>query len=290
MSSTPWLEPPEPSFEKTYRRRLWWVHHRHAFGSAGLVALLVFDVVLLGYAGWVFLDTQVFSIDAERTALVETLRGEGLRTGMSPESLLVGDVLVFPSGDQADFYVPVSQDNEGWWVEFSYYFRFEGGQSPVQSGFLLPAEQAHPLLALGVPVSGSSVRTAELMIENMRWHRVDARQIPDYAAWSQDRLGWTIANLTFTRQEAAGTAPAFLEVSFEIQNTTAFGWWQPNLSVLLFRGNRVVGVERGTVSKLRAGETRQVTLRFPTSAIPTQVQILPELPLFDAEAYLPLGE
>lgn len=75
-------------------------------------------------------------------------------------------------------------------------------------------------------------------------------------------------------------------IDFEVINKTHFNFWQIGWQVLLFQGERLVGVNYLTSSGFLSGETRKLSVasleKIPT---PSRIEILPDIDIFDKNNY-----
>ncbi|MEK7452411.1 MAG: hypothetical protein AAB664_03660, partial [Patescibacteria group bacterium] len=117
------------------------------------------------------------------------------------------------------------------------------------------------------------------------WYRVDHHQIADYKKWSEDRLNVEIKDPIFVQDELVNDV-RISHSRFTVINHTAFSYSFPTFYVLLKRGNTVIGVNRTNLQALDSGAAQDVTLNwFGDVPEATQVEVIPELNLFDAQTY-----
>ncbi len=280
---------------KQYRKVLWWVEHRERLGRIGIILLLIFDVCLVLFVAWSLMDVFFLSSSSHRNALIEsvTVNQEDLRAysvARSAAPLEISATRVFAASSTArDFYVELANENTDWWAEFEYQFAYDGGSTPVRSGFILPG-QDKPIAELAF-TAPSSVSQAQFQITKMSWKRIDHHSIKDYKTWSEDRLRIEILNPTLSQDVALGSTEAknLFRTSFTAKNNSAFSYREPTFYVLLKRGGSVVGVNRTTIRSLAAGEEAEITVNwFGVIPSASQVEVIPELPIFNKEIYLDL--
>ncbi|TAL50470.1 hypothetical protein EPN81_02690 [Patescibacteria group bacterium] len=282
----------EKEFKRFYKVSLWWVTYRAALRRIGFALFIAFDALLLLFGGWHLLDAFAISYGAEQYTVWQMV-GLG-QTDLhvytlenAASDLEAGDGRVISIGDgRYDLYTTLVNSNDEWWAEFTYAFLIDGQQTESRAGFILPTQEK-PVAELAVE-SVSPIQSANLVIENVRWHRVDRRYIPDYPTWASDRLNFLISASSF-EQETRFDGETFGRTTFTIENDTAYSYYDVGLFVLLLRGNSVVGVNRTTLSSLESGVEAEVTVNwFGTLPSVSQVQIIPELNIFDLEVYKPL--
>ena len=282
----------EKEFTRFYRLSLWWVEHRAFLRRLGIILLATFDAVLLLFGAWHLLDAFAVSYDAEQNAVLRMVAyGQSdLRAysvAHAADDLEQGDGRVISIGNgRYDFYTTITNPNDDWWAEFEYAFSLGDASTDVQTGFILPSQEK-PIAELAVE-SVSPIQSAALQLQNVRWHRVDHHTVPDYSTWSSDRLNFLLSASSF-ENETRFDGETFGRTTFTIKNDTAFSYYDVGLYVLLLRGNSVVGVNRTSLSSLESGVEEEVTVNwFGTLPSVSEVQIVPELNIFDLEVYKPL--
>lgn len=282
----------EKEFKRFYRFSVWFVAHRAFLRRVAYGLLIGFDAVLLLFVLWTFLDSFAVSYtdDQREVAKIAVLGQNDLRAytvSNAGDPIVESPVRVFSLGNgRTDFYTELSNPNTDWWVEFSYSFVHESGATQVESGFLLPS-QTKPVIALAVQTQ-SAVREANLVLSQIKWHRVDRHVISDYQAWQDQRLNFKISDAVFTK-ETGFEKETFGRTQFTVFNNTAFGYYSPRFYVMLKRGSAVVGINQATVASLGPGETTEVVLNwFGTIPSVSSVEVIADVAVFNASVYMPL--
>ncbi|MBI4435529.1 hypothetical protein HY630_02565 [Candidatus Uhrbacteria bacterium] len=282
----------EKEFKRFYRLSVWWVTHRALLKRIGFALFIAFDAGLLLFGGWHFLDAFAISYQSEQNAVMRVVAlGQSdlhaYTAANAADNLEVEDGRVISIGNSRyDLYTTLSNPNNDWWAEFTYTFTAGGEQTESRRGFILPSQEK-PVTELAVE-SASPISSTSLMIEDVRWHRVDAHAIPDYVTWADDRLNFVVSASSFEK-ETRFDGETFGRTAFTIENDTAYSYYDVGLFILLLRGSSVVGVNRTTLSALESGVETEVTVNwFGTLPSVSQVQIIPELNIFDLGVYKPL--
>jgi hypothetical protein len=283
----------EKEFKRFYRLSLWWVEHRALLRRIGLGSFIAFDAVLLLFGGWHLMDAFAVSYGAEENAVLrmvaygqEDLHAYTKAKGAQP--LELDDTRVISIGtSRYDLYTTLMNPNEDWWAEFTYHFDLPGDEdTDSEKGFILPSQQK-PVAEFAIE-SGSPISDAQLVIEHVAWHRVNRHLIPDYTTWADDHLNLLVEDAQFEK-ETRFDGETYGRTTFTIKNDTAYSYYDIGLYVLLLRGSAVVGVNRTTLSTLVTGEETLVTVNwFGTLPSVSQVEVIPELNIFDLSVYKPL--
>lgn len=284
----------DQEFSRYYKFSKWFVLNRQTLKKVGYGVFIAFDAALLLFVAWSFLDAYVISYSKENQAVTQMvsvghadLRSYTQATAADP--LILNSASTFSLGDDRyDFYATVANPNDEWWADFTYSFVGSAeGEEELDSftGFILPGEEK-PVVALAVELNGPP-RGASLQITDISWHRVDRHLVGDYAEWYRDRLNMVIDDAAWVLDTTA--TPPTAKVSFTLTNDAPFSYYDPVFYTVLKRGTRVVGINRTRLSDLESYEERQVEIQW-FGAVPdvSQVEVIPEVNIFDVGAYKPL--
>lgn len=281
----------EKEFQRFHRFSVWWVRRRAALKRVGVALFILFDASLVVIVGWHLLDAFAIRYDSEQLAVAKmTALGQSdlhaYTLANAAQDLETEDVRVFSIGNSRyDLYTVLRNPNEDWWAEFTYSFSLDGEHTALRNGFVLPGEEK-PLVEIAIE-SDVPLAQSQALFEDIMWHRVDHHLIADYDTWSADRLRFEIADAQFVRENIDGEVIG--RTTFELTNSTAYSYYDVGLFVLLKRGSSVVGVNRTTVSKVESGEEVDVTVNwFGTLPSVSEVEVVPELNIFDLGIYKPL--
>lgn len=271
--------------EKELRWSYWWVMNREKAGKIAIAAFIVFDAVLVLFGAWGFIDwLAVGGIDEER-AMRQFASGSYVSLGgtRAVDELRIGAPIVLQGGrGKLDALVTVENSNLLYWAEVEYRFVAGGRELPLRETFVLPG-QAKYLAELGIPAeAGGSV---ELSVVRRAWHRIETFGAEDYASLRDTRLNFEVLNAKFTPADPLATAPVSVS-SFVLRNGTAFGYYDVDLLVLLYRGDAVVGVTKASLDRILPGERRPMDI-FWYQTLPqvTRVEVLPDINIFDPGVY-----
>lgn len=271
----------------------WWVTHKVQAKKIFTVALAIVAFSLFAYGAWGFADWFFGSGVRERQEIGMLTQNwidyAFFRAAAQPDPMIAQTAETIAAGEgRYDMIAKVSNPNQRWWMEFDYRFVGAGFDDPYKREYLLPADTKY---LYSLAVKSESKPQAALEVANVMMRRVDNHVIlPDYRTWASARLNFLIDDIKFIGPEKDSPIPVS-RASFTIKNDTAFGYVSVPFFVTLLSGNRVVGVNRVVISRLRAGETRQVEASwFNDLPNVTRVEVKPEVNLFDDRVYLKPGE
>lgn len=274
--------------ESELRWSEWWVNHREQVRKVGIGIFVAFDVVFVLIGLWGFTDWLALGGLKEEQAIRQMTGPNYARFGgIGLEEVQVGAPFVLPGASgKVDILAPIENRNERFWAEVEYRFVVGGIEQPSLVTFVLPG-QAKYLTYLGAPAeSGGSV---ELKIESRLWHRAGTFGAESQQALYDTRLNIVAENPVFTPADPLATTPTS-SAKFTLANHTAFGYYDVDLLVLLYRGDAIVGVNKIRVDRLQAGENKPMEI-FWYQILPqvTRVEAVPDINVYDESVYRAVG-
>jgi hypothetical protein len=270
----------------------WWVRNRQRISSVIRWALIVLNILFWIFVIWSLLEAYIISYPREaripRLIAENQLAVSGLQSA-TPQPILPSDVSVFETtGGRKDFLVQLSNSNPTWWAEFDYHFRIGDEHTENKQGFILPNSQ-HYLTQLGATMQTNS-RNAQLVVENIRWHRVDPFAVnKDYAAFAENRLQFSFDELAYKRDLTVGTQTVG-QTSFIFKNASPYGYWNVDLTVILYRGTIPAGVVTIGKQQVLPGSSEPITINwFDNLSGITRTTVTADVNILDQKSYLPAG-
>jgi hypothetical protein len=266
----------------------WWVEHRDQVRRAAIGVFVAVDALLVGIGAWGFADWLALGGLKEEQAIRQmTGQNYGRFAGVGLREIQVGAPFVLPGGaGKIDILAPIENPNDRFWAEVEYRFAVGGVEQPSRTAFVLPGQTKY-LAQLGAAADGGAA--VELKIERRLWHRAGTFGAESLQAVYDTRLDIRAENPVFVPADPLATTPTS-RADFTLANRTAFGYYDIDLLILLYRGDTVVGVNAMRVNRLAAGERRAMQL-FWYQPLPqvTRVEIVPDVNIYDESVYRPAG-
>jgi hypothetical protein len=206
--------------------------------------------------------------------------------GSDAEALSIGTAKVLQGTPTSyDFFAAVKNGNADWYATFTYVFTAGSTTSRTEEGFAMPGESTY-LVSLGYPLDARP-SSPTITVSDVVWHRVDHHAAPDVPAWLEDHGGFTLTTPTYA-PDIDFTQTKIGRTTFTVTNSTPYGYWSPQFTVVLERAGAVVGISKATLLELDAGDVRPVDVRWygdlPVTATAT---VLPSINYFDPASYMP---
>ena len=267
-----------------------WVRHGVLVRKTVYGFFIGVSILSWGYVLWTILDTYAISYPRESRLTAEIARNQIALAALEadrPARIQTETVFVFSTTDgRLDLAVDALNQNEQWWAEFTYHFNVSGEQTPRQSGFIMPGAKT-VLTVLGFKPTQPGARVAELVVDDVRWHRVDPAVVgPRYIDYQIERFNVSFENVKFDRFIVGNRQVG--RTIFDIVNRGAYGYWNMDLVVKLSRGNTLLAVNKITLVNVVPGETRHIEMEwFETLPPVTKTEIIPVINFIDPDTYLP---
>jgi hypothetical protein len=208
-----------------------------------------------------------------------------LSNALKPADLKVGSIKAFSTGSGTyDLFADIENPNDLWNADFRYHLVFDGGESGVEEGFVLPGKKSY-VTSLHVSSNGLP-RNIRVVFDELHFERIDRHTVPDYAAWLKEREVFPVSQIVYSTNVGLSGAPVG-QTDFTLTNRTAYGYFEPKFLVLLERGGSVVAVNEVTITRFASGEERPVNLRW-FDAIPSTatIRVVPLINYFDQSLYM----
>lgn len=268
-----------------------WVRNRIPLTRGGYIALMAINALVWGYSAWGVLDAYAISYPREARITSEIAENEitleALETDR-PRGVQSGNVAVFETTDKRfDMAVDLENTNEQWWAEFNYRFNISGEQTPARNGFILPVSRTL-LTELGYRPKNRGGSVAQLVVDNIRWHRLDPKVVGEkYKDYELERFNVVFENVKYSSDLTVGSKTVG-RTSYDLVNRGAYGYWGMDLVIRLYRGGSTVAINKINLTRIPPGEKRHVELdwfeRIPSV---TRTEIIPIINFLDPKVYLP---
>lgn len=265
-----------------------WVKNRLLLRRILFGFLIGLNVIFWLYVLWGLLDWLAISYPYESRIPLRIANNQITASSLlaaAPKSILPSQVYVFDTtGNRSDMLVELSNSNVQWYASFDYNFSIGGVNTPVRHGFILPNSQRY-LTELGF--SGASGHNAQLVVSNLQWMRVDPAWVNrDYKSFADSHLNFSFNNVKYAHDLVIGTQ-TIGQTSFDFVNNSPYGYWDVDMTVVLYRGTAPVGVTTITQREIKPGATIPVEISwYDNLAGITRTEIRPSVNILDPQAYL----
>lgn len=263
--------------EKQLKWGYWFTTHRFQFYKGLIWFLVIFDVLLGGYNLYSWGDYLFFGYFNDQKLLVDiknsSLSYQTLQEHFAAKPIVIEGVLSLPTGNKTDALVLLRNPNNNFFVKFDYTFLLNGRALEKKSSFLLPGELKY-LAELGVQGGGE----VNFKLVGTSWHRISTHELANPQKFIAERLQFETSELQILREP-------YTHLIFKVQNNSYYSYWQADFLVLLKNYETIIGVEKLALDNFNAGEKRPVDLRIESGLSPNNIQLVPDLNLFDETIY-----
>jgi len=268
----------------------WYVTHKSQLKKLLVIFLILLNVALFGYS--IFRATMILFVQERdyrqliASLPVDLIDNEYFHQKNKPASLqLLGFSAIRGVENTYDFVAGIGNPNKKWMAQLVVAQLVSGSEVIEQKElFLYPQEEKYVVFFKQKDIDPGS---AVIKISEVHWRRV-----LDFPALAEPKLNFEISEVNFqpaTKLGLTGNLP-ISNLSFKIQNKTAYSYWQVGLvMVLLTSQGTVGGANYFVLDRFLSGETRTVEMRWYEPLPPiTDVKIIPEVDIFNAAAYMPV--
>ena len=177
---------------------------------------------------WTLADTYLISYPRESRIIRDIALNQQRLASLEsdrPQDVSFSDVSVYQTTEnRLDFAVEMTNPNPMWWAEFNYKFNVSGEETALRTGYILP-QGTHILTELGYTPKTLGASNATLVIENVRWHRIDPKVVGlRYDDFARTRFAFE-ARHQLTTDLVIGARPVG-QSTFTLVNGSAYGYYQ----------------------------------------------------------------
>lgn len=273
---------PEEVKLKEIERARWFLERRQQLKTALILVLIILNIVLWGNN--IYQIVRYFKGEKEYEEMLKELTVDRpelqfLREKNQPEEILILKEFSLPQKTKYDYLALVENPNERWFVkELEYYFISSRGETEPQKTYLLPKSKKY-LKALAAGQEPS----VNLFIKNISWQKIKPEQrklleiLPQIKVFNQ--------KFSFIELQTGGKLP---QISFELINESVYSFWEINLDIAFFGGQKLLDFETLPLVKFLSGETRKVEFIWSGygGEVPSHLEIRPEINVLDEGAFI----
>lgn len=263
--------------EKQLKWGYWFTTHRPELYKGLIWFLIVFNILLGGYNLYYWGNYFIFGYTADQKMLAELRanipRSPNLLQTFSAQSLNIGGVTAFPSGERTDALALITNPNPDFIAKIEYSFILNGQKLDTRSSFILPLENKY-IGELGIRGSGS----IDFSLSKISWQRISPHKISNPQLFKDTHLQFEVTDFKYE------SAPVN-RITFNLLNNSFFGYYRANFFVLLKNYETVIGVEKIVVDNFQGGERRAVSISINPGLNPNNIQLSPDINVFDESVY-----
>ncbi len=271
-----------------FKRALWFVKNKLLLYRLLIIFLIIFSTITIGFSLWNGFNLLMYDLTVKpelERQLSMSVDYTALHPVFSPIPIEILNSYVLPGGtNKVDALSEATNPNQRFIVYFDYYYDFNGIVTERRSTFLLPGE-SRPITVFGLD-STAYAGSANLMVENVRFKRVDAHSVPDVISWQEQRMDFSTSDFTYAFAGEAGQSAH--AIRFSLKNNTAYGYKNPKFLLGLYQNGGMVGIMPFDLTNFDSLESRQIDLRnFVQNLVVSEIRLYPLIDLYNKEVYLP---
>ncbi|MFB6182053.1 MAG: hypothetical protein ABEJ24_04105 [Candidatus Magasanikbacteria bacterium] len=263
----------------------WYLKHKMQIRKGVVVFLFLFCLVTLGgslvywsyyYASGYWADKKIAANEVRQFQNYRNIQPLYKAKPIEVDNISILDT---PSG-KYNVVAELRNVNLRWLGEVTFHFNFPGGRTESKTVTVLPRQRSSRAI-FGVDNSNIT-QGAEFVLDDMKWKKIDPHEIRYVENYIKARSQFSIQNFNFTG--SSDEAPANL--SFTVENETAYSYWDGRFLVELYNGNSLVAVRDINIEKFITGQKRDVSLTFLKNINITRVKLHPKINFFSQDSYM----
>ncbi len=274
--------------EKEMKLGYWFVTNKILLRRMVIVVLLIFTISTMFYGLFGLIKHYLWSSgDIEKSINrigQPKLNYELLVELNTPQSLTIKDPAVIKSNGTLNLAVEVFNPNASWFLEsFDYYFKSGAQETEKRTDFVLPG-QNKMLYKLNYS-DQPTFNNPQLVVENPRW-----RKVANYRSLEEKFIDFRISDVVLRREQSSDGSVSFTNLQFEISNLTAFSYFEPKFTAMIYKGNRLVGIAPIFLQELNSGQKVRKNINFFMSYDPNaKVLIEPDINILAPDSFKAVG-
>jgi hypothetical protein len=252
-----------------------------------VVAAVSWSYTIYGFAYYIAKGMKQDELLVKQLAETQTIGHEYI-VSLAPKNISLAPTKIFRGDENKyDFYAEIKNPNSKYWAIFDYCFLEQNQEVECGKDFILP-EDSKSLMALAKNFNYLP-RTANLVLKDIAWRKINQREISNWPAFRDDHLNFSLTGITFRPSAVSGLSEKLNlnTLEFSAFNKTAFNYWEAPLAILFYNGNTLVGINRYVLSEFMSKENRNVKISWPGNLSNiNSVKIMPDLNIFDDDVYI----
>jgi len=275
---------------KKLERGVWFLEHRKHFKRVFIAILILISVLSWGYN--IYYVTKYLAVGMEQDA--RTMQGLSRRLlpnhayfeKLAPDPIQISGVRTVENAQDIDIMVELQNPNPKHYAYFSYCFDQGKKNIKCDQSFLLPGQKKYVFdLAESELDSRFNVN---FRIKGTNWDKLNAHNIPDWTKHKQERLNVDFQEVEFVPAQSSGVSEEvdLARLKFTAFNDSSYNYYEMPLKIILYKGNKVVGINEYTLTDFSTQEKIQVEMTWPNISFNvSDIEIKPDVNILNTDNF-----
>ena len=286
-ASSKYEDPTQEFTSQELKWGFWYVKHKALLYRVLLIGLIAVNSVFIIFGLWQWGSYLLGIPDSQRvqTSLSTAINYTGIHPRYSAQPIQAISTQIFSSRENTfDAVADLINPNNRFLASFDYYFVIGGVKTQTQKTFLMPGESR---LAAHLGIADGAGSSPVIVLENIKYERVSAHEIPDTISWQAYRLNFQVSDFVFLKSLAQeGTNTDALQ--FKLTNSSPYSYVNTDFYVGLLQNGQMVGILPLHLDSINSLETKNIDLRnFAPGLSVTEIALYPIINVYDDEVYAP---
>ncbi|MCU0680332.1 MAG: hypothetical protein MUF50_03465 [Planctomycetes bacterium] len=265
---------------------LWVISHKRMFLRVVVIVLAIVAFGFLAYPTYYYAKYFLHERRQEKLSAQDLSAINITASKNVAQPLIVSALKTFTVNKKTDSYVEVENPNDKYFSYFSYCFMEGEKEIGCDSAFAFPTEKKY-ILTLAKEVE--KIGSLSFKIKTTSWNRVDLHKYPNWPATLLEHTNFKFDNVKFSTGDSTGLSDKINLnlLEFSVVNNTAFSYWEVPLTIVLYSGAQVAGINHYVLEEFISGEKRNVQIVWPnlTGSV-SDVKIFPNLDITSDGVYM----
>ncbi|HMB65686.1 MAG TPA: hypothetical protein VKO42_02310 [Patescibacteria group bacterium] len=275
---------------KKLQRSLWLFEHKSHLKQAIIIILFIICLSTWGYT--LYYATMYLAVGMERDAqnmqalTTNLLPGHEYTLKIAPKPLKTSRVRTFKNQDALDIFTEVRNPSPWHYAYFDYCFSSQEKKLKCERDFIHPNDSKY-IFNLNQKLD-SSHSHIKFTIKNTEWHKIDRHEVPQWQKYRDNRLNIKFQDINFTPARTSNLSEKIevATLAFTAFNDTSYNYYEAPLKIFLYKGNRIIAVNKYTLTNFLSQEKVPVEMSWPNlNQTVSEVEIVPDLNIFNKDNY-----
>ena len=269
---------------------LWWLKNKNNLRRGLILFLTIISFLSWGYTFYNFGYYLFKGMEDDQKMLRELVETKTISNvdliNRGAKKLIISAPTIIPANNKYDIYVVITNPNKNYWATFSYCFINGFNRIECNESFIFPNDRKN--ISALAKESEHNFTNTKFIINDTTWKRISNKQIPNWEEYKAKRINFKIDNLKFSPAKTSGLSEKInlSTLDFQITNETAYSYWETPLTILLLKGNKIIGINKYILKKFNSNDQKEVRITWPTNISSSHIEIIPDLNIIKKSVYI----
>ncbi len=269
---------------------LWWIKNKKKLRISLVILLTLISTTSWGYTFINFGHYLFKGMKEDEKMLYELVQKRTISNkdlvSIGPSNLSFSSVGIIKSEDTYDLYIMAFNPNLKYWGTFNYCFLKGVEEIDCGESFIFPDEKKY-ILSLAKDLGGNP-NNVKFILKGTSWSRISPHDIPNWEQYKKEHLDIEVKDLKFGDADASELSEKINlnTLSFKVRNNTAYNYRETPFTILLYRTNKIIGVNRYIIKDFYSNKEKEIKITWSGNINSNKEIVIPDLNIMDKNIYL----